>query len=469
MFKSNRKKLVNLLLERYSKDYLNNTVVLMKGPYEKNIYDTDIEYDQRAESNFYYIFGCEYPDIYGLIHIDSLKSVLLIPKKSETELIFTYPYNKNELISELGVDDVILKNDLNDYLLVNNISKILISENDDRGRPAISAKDLITNNNINIEVCNRYLYSSINMLRTIKSDEEIEKMKVASMASSLGHIEVMKNVKPGMREYQLSALFLAKCVENNCYKLAYESISATGANASILHYIDGNSEIANNDLILIDMGCKYEHYCSDISSTFPASGKFTDKQKIIYNIVLKMHDECANMLKVGANIRDIQTYGFKILVEELFNLNIITKGTVEELMEKKIYSVFMQHALGHYIGIRVHDVGLPIEKDFVCEGEYNETEFKKKQVYKSIFGEKELLENMITTIEPGIYFNKLILDIYFEKEEIKDYLNKELIKEYQKEVGGVRIEDIYIIKKEGSEKITNVPRTVEEIEALMAN
>ena len=186
--------------------------------------------------------------------------------------------------------------------------------------------------------------------------------------------------------------------------------------------------------------------CSDITTTFPISGKFNQKQKDIYNIVLKAQKKSISLIKIGSSYSSIQDIAFKIILEGLKELNVL-KGEIDEMFEEKIHFLFMPHSLGHYIGFRTHDVGftrelnstLPIEEQYMYE-----------PVTRDI-----LKKGIITTVEPGIYFIEMLKQKAIQNEKQNKFINFDKW-DYYFEVGGVRIEDCIYLDEDGGRILTEV-------------
>ena len=202
--------------------------------------------------------------------------------------------------------------------------------------------------------------------------------------------------------------------------------------------------------MLCDLGFKRYGICSDITTTFPVSGKFTEKQKKIYNLVLDIQRDAISKLKDGAYYRQIQAECYKGIVAGLKDLGLL-KGDVEEMHKAGIGLDFMPHSIGHYIGFKVHDVGLQVRIPDDPQGKLNPEKYKQ---YQSVTREV-LMEGMVITVEPGIYFIETLIEQAKKNEAKSKYFNFDKIKEYM-EVGGVRIEDNLLITATGSENLSDV-------------
>ncbi|XP_035229913.1 xaa-Pro dipeptidase-like [Stegodyphus dumicola] len=210
-------------------------------------------------------------------------------------------------------------------------------------------------------------------------------------------------------------------------------------------------------MCLFDMGCEYYCYASDITCSFPANGKFNDKQKLIYEAVYKSSRAVMAAVKPGVSWVDMHKLANKVHLEEL-KAGGLLKGDVNDMLKVNLGAVFMPHGLGHFMGCDVHDVGGYIE---------GTPERPTEAGLRSLRTARVLKAGMVLTIEPGIYFIDQLLDAAFSNPEQAKYLVHDAIQEFRN-FGGVRIEDDVLITENGMENLTCVPRTIKEIEDLMA-
>lgn len=269
----------------------------------------------------------------------------------------------------------------------------------------------------------------INELRLFKSAAELRVMREAGEISARAHVRAMKASKPGVMEYQLEAEILHEFHMAGARFPAYNTIVGGGKNGCILHYIENSAALKNGDLVLIDAGCELENYAADITRTFPVNGKFSPEQKALYEICLNAQLAAIDKAKAGNHWNDPHETTVKVITQGLVDLGLL-EGNVDDLIKTEAYKEFYMHRAGHWLGMDVHDVG-----DYKVGGEWR------------------LLEpGMVLTVEPGIYV-------------APD--NERVAKKWRGI--GIRIEDDVVITKDGNEILTSgVPKTVDEIEALMA-
>ncbi|CAG0903619.1 unnamed protein product [Cyprideis torosa] len=304
------------------------------------------------------------------------------------------------------------------------------------------------------------LHLSMCELRVRKTQEEIRLMRHVSTISTKAHVAVMKQCLPGMMEYQLEALFKYYCMFYGGDRfLAYSAICACAEdNSATLHYHQNSDRLVDGGLCLLDMGCEYFGYVSDITNTFPVNGKFTDKQRGIYLAVKAANEAVQQAAKPGVTYLEMHILANRVLLEELVKLDIV-RGNVDEMMEVNLAGYFQPHGLGHMIGYDVHDVG----------GYTKVTPSRPPKGYglKNLRTARCLEPGMCITIEPGCYFVDALLDEALDNPDLYKFLNPEVLNSYRG-FGGVRIEDCVLITETGVELLSKLPREPEQIELMMA-
>jgi Xaa-Pro aminopeptidase len=269
----------------------------------------------------------------------------------------------------------------------------------------------------------------VHEMRVFKSPEEINLMQKAADIAAEAHVEAMKAVRPGMKEYEVEALIEQIFRRAGASGPSYNSIVGAGANATVLHYINNDGELRDGELLLVDAGAEYKGYASDITRTFPINGRFSKAQREIYDLVLETQMSCVEMVRPGTTHDELKAHSVEMLTEGMVKLGLL-KGEPAELIKEEKYKQFYMHGLGHMLGIDVHDVG--------------------RYYYDQ---ESRALEaGVVMTVEPGIYIAPNTKDIP------EQYLGI-----------GVRIEDDVLCTQNGPRVLTNkVPKQAEEIESLMA-
>nr|CDJ93912.1 Peptidase M24B and Peptidase M24 domain containing protein [Haemonchus contortus] len=461
LFAENRARLIEAL-----KKIAPIAVVLLRGGTEKNRYNTDLdELPFRQESYFFWTFGVHESDFFGAIDVNSGKSCLFPPVLDPSYAIWDGKINDESFFKKkYEVDEVRFQttNAIKDYLQELQIKKVLLlkAENTDSGI-ILEAPTFAGNESFDIDVDT--LYPIMAELRVLKTDKELEVMRYASKIASVAHRATMKAVRAGMYEYQMESVFRHICYyHGGCRHLASTCIVASGRNASVLHYGHANAPndklIEDGDMCLFDMGPEYNCYASDITTSFPANGKFTEKQKMVYNAVLEANRAVFEAAKPGVRWTDMHLLSEKVILTHLQKAGLLT-GDIDEMVNARLGAVFMPHGLGHLVGLDVHD----------CGG-YLGDALPRSQLpgLKSLRTTRTLKERMVITIEPGCYFIDTLLDAAFDDPKLAKFMVKAEIDKYRGQ-GGVRIEDDVVIWEKGNENLSDLPRTVEEIEHFMSS
>ena len=399
--------------------------------------NADSSYAFRQDSNFWYLTGFNEAEATLVVLTDDsqiTKSIAFVPEKDKLKEIwdgyraglegavrdhgFDKAFNNSEINYQLpellkGRDRVFYPVSKNAGIDQNIIEWIKTAKSKDRHSSAIDIADAS---------------SKVGNQRLIKDAHEIDLMKKACRISAESHVEAMKFVKPGMTEQEMEAFYLYEFAKRGGRFSAYTPIVAGGENACVLHYVENSKPLLDGDLLLVDAGCEYDFYASDITRTFPVSGKFTDAQLAIYEVVLEAESKAIAAVSVNNNVMDAQIISEKVVTQGLIDLGILT-GSLDDLHAKGAFKEFYMHKIGHWLGIDVHDAGDYMEDDQFMQ-------FKP---------------GMVTTIEPGIY--------------IPSSAN---VDDKWKGIG-IRIEDDILVTPDGNENLTEfVPSDPKEIEALMA-
>ncbi|KAK9815595.1 hypothetical protein WJX72_006529 [[Myrmecia] bisecta] len=458
-----REKFVKAMLARAGGSAEALGVVLLQGGGPAHIYNTDMEGLFRQESYFHYLFGVEVEDYFGAIDLQTGRSLLFMPRLPDSYAVWMGQIpGPDAMRTKYGVSEVHYVDEMASVLqqLKPAALHVLNGVNSDSGRRT-QAASFEGMDEFNVDISDT-LFEVLMECRVHKTPEELEVMRYANVIASNAHIEVMRKCRPGLMEYAAESIFL-----HDCYLLggarfaAYTPICASGPNGAILHYghagAPNNRQIADGDMLLLDMGCEYYRYASDITVSFPVNGRFTDDQKVVYEAVLSAYTAVLQSIKPGVRWPDMQLLAERRLLTALAAGGFL-KGSVEEMLEHRIAALFMPHGLGHFLGLDTHDVG-----GYPKHGPPR----IDKPGLRSLRTARVLEEGMVITVEPGCYFNAYLLEPAFSDPVQSKYLHKSRIKQFMG-FGGVRLEDDVIVTAAGAESMTSVPRTVEEVEAVMA-
>ncbi|CAL5223649.1 g6193 [Coccomyxa viridis] len=437
-------------------------VLLLKGGGPFDLYSTDMEAIFRQESYFHYLFGVEEEDYYGALDLRDGRTMLFMPRLPESYAVWMGEIKGPDFYRQLySVDAVHYADELLAVLkgLKPPALHLLHGQNTDSGRYTEEA----TFKGIEDFTLERETaFPVLTECRVIKTREELEIMQYANDIASAGHVKVMQSCKPGLMEYHLETTFLNSCyAEGGCRHAPYTPICASGPRCAVLHYghagAPNNKQIRDGDIMLQDMGCEYYSYDSDITCSFPANGRFTEDQKALYNAVLDAHSSVISAMKPGVSWPDMHLLAERCILKGLKAAGVVT-GDVEEMLSACIGALFMPHGLGHLLGIDTHDVGgygpgLP--------------ERSKGPGLKSLRTARGLEPNMVITVEPGCYFNPALLKPALEDKAQAAFLVRDRVLSLLG-FGGVRLEDDVIVTESGARSMTKVPRSVEDVEAVMA-
>lgn len=252
--------------------------------------------------------------------------------------------------------------------------------------------------------------------RMVKAKEEIDAIREATVATEAGFRRLLSFVRPGVKEYEIEAELIHEYIRHRSRGFSYTPIIASGANACVLHYIENNATCQEGDLLLLDVAAEYANYRSDMTRTIPVSGRFTPRQKDVYNAVLRVLRGCCELIRPGVLHKEYQTQAAKLVENELIGLGLLdAEAVAKQDKDKPLYRKYFMHGMSHHIGIDVHDV--------------NDASVP-------------FAPGMILTVEPGIYIPE--------------------------EGIGIRLENLIVIGKNDNEDLMkNVPIEADEIEALM--
>lgn len=415
----------------------NSIAILPAAPVRAR--NRDVDYPYRQDSDFYYLTGFAEPEaVLALIPGREHGEYVLFCRERDPamEIWDGYRAGPEGAIKQYGADDAFPINDLDEILpgLIEGRDRVYYAMGSDS---EFDRKVMEWVNTIRAKVragahppgefisLDHHLHD----MRLYKSKAEIRMMKKAAEISANAHVRAMEKCVPGMMEYQLEAEYIHEFAREGARHPAYPSIVGGGANGCILHYIENSDALKDGDLVLIDAGAEYDHYAADITRTFPVNGKFSEPQKLLYDVVLKAQLAAIKEVKPGNHWNQSHEAAVKVLTRGLIKLGIL-QGRLEDCIANESYRKYFMHRTGHWLGMDVHDVG-----DYKVADEW-----------------RVLEEGMVLTVEPGLYIGKDDKDVDPQWRGI-----------------GIRIEDDVVVTAKGNSVLTKgVPKKVDEIEALMA-
>ncbi|XDD41321.1 aminopeptidase P N-terminal domain-containing protein [Leptospira sp. WS60.C2] len=398
------------------------------------IRNRDVEYKFRQNSDFYYLTGIQEEDSIFILTSDT-SGMFCLPKDKEKEIWTGIRLGKDKIKSMLGLD---FTYDLTEWnqkksaiLLGNHTLYYFFGENSERDRELLwECKTL--SDRAREGKFGPHRIESPNFLheeRLTKSKEEILILKNAAEITKFGHMRIMRESKPGMYEYQLEAILEEEYLKYGAMGGGYGHIVAAGQNACILHYVNNDDVLLDGDLVLVDSGAEWNYYTADVTRVFPVGKKFTESQKMIYEVVLYAQKNAIRQSVVGTPFNAVHEKTVRFLADCLREMGFL-KGSLDEILEKETYRKFYMHRTGHYLGMDVHDVGR-----YFLEGK-----------------SRPLRDGQVVTVEPGLYF---------------DPSDDSIPKEFRGI--GIRIEDDILINGKNPINLTEmIPKEISEIESLKA-
>ena len=349
----------------------------------------DVEYRFRQDSDFYYLTGFAEPDAVAVLAPgrDSGEYVLFCrDRDSDKELWDGSRAGPKGAVEFFDADDAFPIDDIDDILpgIMESCSSVYYTigaYGDFDRRMTEWVKSLRSRNARGIHTPDEFvaLDHLLHDMRLYKSRAEISAMRRSAKIAVSAHHRAMAKVQPGMMEYEVEAEYVHEFRRHDAAN-SYIPIVGTGANACTLHYIDNTARLADGDLLLVDAGCEYDYYASDITRTFPVNGKFTPEQRAIYEIVLEAQLAAIDKTRIGNHWNDPHDAAVRVISKGLKKVGLL-QGSLPKLIRQGAYREYFMHRTGHWIGMDVHDVG-----DYKVGDEWR------------------LLESgMVTTVEPGIY------------------------------------------------------------------
>jgi Xaa-Pro aminopeptidase len=397
----------------------------------------DVEYRFRQDSDFYYLSGFAEPDAVAVLAPgrDNGEYILFCRERDvEQELWHGSRTGTDGAVEDFAADDAFPIDDIDDILpgILESRNRVFytmgaFAEFDQRITEWVKSLRLREASGIHAPHEFIALDHILHDMRLYKSRAEISVMRKAAKIAVSAHRRAMACVMPGMYEYEIEAEYMHEFRRHDA-SWSYTPIVGTGANACTLHYVDNNAQLGDKDLLLIDAGCEYDYYASDITRTIPVNGRFSPEQRAVYEIVLEAQLAAIKKTCKGNHWNDPHDAAVRIITKGLKKIGLLD-GTLPKLIRDKAYREYFMHRTGHWIGMDVHDVG-----DYKVGDEW-----------------RILETGMVTTVEPGIY-------IAASRKVPARWRNI-----------GVRIEDDVAVTSQGPDVLSKgLVKEPDEIEKLMA-
>ena len=388
--------------------------------------DTELPFEQHRD--IFHLTGIDQEETILILYPSSkdnkTRENLFIRRSDEHTKIWEGEKLSKDLATKLsGVENVHFVEDFKNILhsISNKVDTFYINKNEHyrANSPVETREDRFINWLLKKYPAHKVAKSNpiLQRLRSIKHLDEIYQIKKACQITKKGFDRVLRFVKPDVWEYQIEAEFIHEFINNSSKGFAYTPIIASGIDNNVLHYIKNNKQCKDGDLILMDVGAEYGNYSSDMTRTIPVSGRFSKRQKEVYDSVLRVKNEATKLLTIGNNWRKFHEQVGEIMTQELFKIGLIDKNDIKnETKNNPAYKKYFMHGTSHHLGLDTHDYGL-LEDPFQ--------------------------ENMVFTVEPGIYIPK--------------------------EGFGIRLEDDVVIQSKGEplNLMSDIPIVADEIEDIM--
>ncbi|WP_223788486.1 aminopeptidase P N-terminal domain-containing protein [Marinicella meishanensis] len=412
-----------------------NSITLL-GSRPEYLRNGDVHYGYRQDSDFYYLSGFNEPDAVLVLLPGNRteKQVLFCREADPKKIMWDGPMVGTQgAVDHYGFDAAydIKEIDRRMPLLLEGCEKVCFKigdNNDFHQRIALWIKAIETRQGQKSKAPEEFMSIShvIHDMRLYKSPAEIKCLKKSADIAAAAHIRMMQSCQAGQYEYDLQAEYSKHLISHRSHS-SYPPIIGSGENGNILHYINNDQQLHDGDLVLIDAGAEYDYYASDITRTFPVNGCFNARQKDLYEVVLQAQTDAIDAVQVGSHWNDFHDAAVKTISQGLLDLNII-KGSLAQVLEEKTYSHYYMHMTGHWLGLDVHDCG----------------DYRVDDLWV------ELEDNMVLTVEPGIYISE-------HSKAPKKWRGM-----------GIRIEDDVQVTKKGPVVLSkNAPKQIADIEHIM--
>ena len=399
----------------------------------ERVRNRDSHYPYRFDSHFYYLTGFTEPE--AVLVLARARSILFCRERNEEREIWDgFRYGPEAARERFGFDEALPIAKLDEEMprLLEDQPALYYPMGADSGWDAraigwLNAVRAKARSGVAAPERLHDVRAIIDDMRLHKDVHELGVMRRAARIAAAAHRRAMQRTRPGRSEYEIEAELLYEFRRNGAQFPAYSPIVAGGANACVLHYVANDAMLRDGDLLLIDAGCELDGYASDITRTFPVSGRFTAAQREVYEIVLGAQRAALEAVRAGRAWNEPHDAAVRVLAQGMIDLKLLP-GNLDEALEKETYKRFYMHRTGHWLGLDVHDAG-----DYKRAGEW-----------------RTLASGMVLTVEPGLYI-RAADDVPHALRNI-----------------GVRIEDDVLVTEGGYEVLTaEATKTVDDIEALM--
>ena len=451
---------------KHLKKQMKSGILFFPGAVDTPMNYSSNTYKFRQDSSFLYYFGIDAPNLAAVIDVDNDREIIFGDERSIDDIIWMGPEDSlNERAIKVGISEILpyaklslsleshIHTDEQIHFLPQHQAQI---KNQFKTWLGIELDNVNNNSSKN-------LIQAVVKQRSIKSCEEVEEIEKALKISYLMNTLAMRASRKGVLEQEVYGAIegLALGMGNG---VSFPIIFTV--NGEILHNHHHNNLMKDGDLALLDSGAESQlHYASDITRTFPVSGKFTSKQKDIYNIVLDSQLNAIKMIKPEISYKDVHLESAKVITTGLKDIGLM-KGSVDDAVTAGAHALFFPHGLGHMMGLDVHDME-GLGEGYV--GYDKETERSEQFGLAYLRLAKKIHTGFVITVEPGIYFIPQLFENWRKDNKNSDFINYDKVLEYL-DFGGIRIEDDILVTENGASVLgrSPIPKTIEEVETACA-
>lgn len=432
------------------KKLVKSGVILLFGHNESPINYAQTTYPFRQDSCFLYYFGLNMPNLVAVIDIDNDETIIYGDDQDPADLVWSGPEpTLAELIIQSGVKKKAplakLPGSIQKVILQKRQLHIIPTYRNDTSLRLAKLLEL-TPSKVN-KFTSEILIKSIVAQRSCKSPEEVLEIQKAIKLSAEMYVVAKKMISNGIYEFDILAEFQQMVVEHKTRFAFSPTISVHG---EFLHNPHYDNKLKNGQLLLIDSGVESpNYYASDITRTYPVNGKMNTKQKLIYDLVLDTQLKAIAAIKPGVAYRDLHIAAAKNIFDGLKSIGL-TKGNTDTAIEKGVFSLFYPHGLGHMLGLDGHDMRSLGDQAPGYDDKYF---YSNKPGFIYLRLARELQENFVLTVEPGIYFIPMLIDQWEQQNKFKEFINYNELKHFRN-FGGVRIEDNILVTKNGAKVLS---------------
>ncbi|SCU98119.1 LAMI_0F13102g1_1 [Lachancea mirantina] len=426
-----------------------SSVLFLAGGINEPIKYCDQTKPFRQNRYFFYLSGVNIPGSSLIFNLSSGKLSLFLPDIDYDDVMWSgMPASPEEALETFDVDEVLYSSELENYLITLKKSfEIFTTDLDNIKSPTTRSL---------LHPSDPDLFYALDEARLTKDWYEVQLLKKAAQVTDKCHFAVMSATPIEKKENHLQAEFTYHAIRQGSKVQGYDPICCSGPGCSTLHYVKNDQDLDGKHSVLIDAGAEWNNYTADVTRCFPINGKFTKEHRQVYDAVLDMQTQVMRKIKPGVLWDDLHLLAHRVLIRHFLNLGIFKSDyTEDEIFDRKASLCFFPHGLGHLLGLDTHDVG--------GNPNYNDPD----PLLQYLRLRRPLLEGMVITNEPGIYFNTFLVEEYLEKHpERLEVVDRSVMQRYMY-VGGVRIEDDVLITSSGVENFTKITSDPDEIEKIV--